>query len=75
MPEQSCRSCRFLRVAPNKAGKRVPRAGNSYCCMYEPQRPLLPDAMTATYGFKWPPTKTFMEPHQGTSCPCYAEIE
>jgi hypothetical protein len=72
--KQSCRTCAFLLVPENGAGRRVPRKQNCYPCTYEIQPHALPDSVVRSYGFKWPPPKTWMPPDGGTGCVCYKEF-
>lgn len=68
---RSCRTCRFLAVMPNAAGKRVPRKGNTYCCNVTVPDVLLPDCITKAYKYSWPPPRTRVEPDDGAACPFY----
>jgi hypothetical protein len=76
--KQSCRSCKFLDVMPDKSGKRVPRAVNAYSCLAAAQPVAdmhFPDSITRAYGFRWPPSKTHMQPDQGVDCPAYEALK
>ncbi len=67
---KSCRTCIYLRVRPDKDGKRRIRADNSYPCdaplpTWESLK-LPASVQQATSGWsnglKWPPTTNWMEP-------------
>ncbi len=69
----TCRTCKFLDVAPDSRGRIVPRAGNGYACRYLiPDAHGLPHSATRAYGFLWPPIKTRMQPDDGEGCPQHA---
>lgn len=61
--EQRCGTCKWLRVTPDKDGRRVVRKANAYLCTFEPMWPPLPDHI-------W-----YMEPMQGTECPVWTEFK
>jgi hypothetical protein len=71
----SCRTCKFLAVAPDSRGRVIPRTNKGYLCLYEipDLRKLgLPASVTGSYGFRWPPIQTFMAPEDGEGCPQHA---
>lgn len=71
----TCRTCKFLEVPPNAAGKKVPRKGNVYRCLSPVPRTawLMPTSVTKTYSYREPDekSKTMMEPDDGDGCPLY----
>lgn len=56
----SCKTCKWLEVEPNKAGKRVVRKDRVYQCGVPIERPRLPTSVLKAYGFRWPPSKTWL---------------
>jgi hypothetical protein len=70
MGKQSCRTCRFLLVEPDKDGRRVPRASKAYRCDAPIPNVSLP-ASVPSWEFKWPPRKRWMEPDDGEACPAF----
>jgi len=71
----SCRTCAYLEVPPNKAGKIMPRHDRAYPC----RGPIpdlaslkLPDSVTRAYGFRWPLARGYSEPDDGENCPTYS---
>lgn len=65
----SCRNCKYLEVAPNAAGKIVPRKGKSYRCKApDPEQPILPHSILRVYGFKWAFGRSYMSPEDGEGC-------
>ncbi len=70
----TCRTCKFLDVPLDKAGRRRPYKNLAYPCTYEIPYPVLPDAVTRHFGFHWPPARTYMSPRYGANCPCYEEF-
>ena len=69
---QSCRTCKYLNVEPNKAGRVVVRSNSGYRCLApDPPLPVLPDSIGKTYYFTWPPGRVYVSPDQGTECPVW----
>lgn len=69
---QSCRTCKFLDVAPNAAGKVVARKHEAYRCLApDPEWPALPDSITRHYGYKPTFHRRYMQPDEGDDCPLY----
>ena len=65
----SCRTCIYLEVMPDKTGRKIPRKGNVYACLYQiPNDHQLPMSAVRYYGFKWPPIKNRMTPDDGEGC-------
>ena len=75
MPKsRTCRTCRFLNVAPDKAGRIRPQRDGAYQCIApQPEMPPMPLSITNAYGFNWPPSRTYMLPDQDTECPVWEE--
>lgn len=66
----TCRTCKFLDIAPDSRGRVVPRANKGYCCLYKvPAEHGLPASVTGSYNFRWPPSKRSMSPSDGEGCP------
>lgn len=68
---QSCRSCRFLELPANKAGKLYVTPGRAYKCTVEIPEPALPDSVKGSVGWRWPPPRSWVEATQGTTCPLW----
>lgn len=71
MSEQSCRSCKYLHVPPNKAGHRVTQKDRSYMCTWAPPKIPLADSITTFYMYQEGHNKRYMEPSDGKKCPTY----
>jgi hypothetical protein len=68
----TCRTCKYLDVAPDKSGRIVPRKGNSYRCLApHPTLPPLPDCITRRYDFQPFFVRSWMSPPDGGECPVY----
>ncbi len=67
----TCRTCKWLNVEPNKAGRRVARKDITYPCTVPIEKPRLPDSVRQ-YARHWPPPRSYMGPNDGQDCPCYA---
>lgn len=63
----TCRTCRYLAVPPDSLGRIVPRKRKPYVCVFEADKPALPDS----YWMQWPPRRVNMEPEDGQNCPAY----
>ena len=63
----TCRTCTYLQVSFNSAGKRAPRSGSTYPCTVIVEPPVLPASMK----MRWPPARSHMEPNDGKGCPFY----
>jgi hypothetical protein len=74
VPASRCGNCRFLRVAPDRSGRRVVRKANAYSCTFPlPEMPALPESLTRAHGFR-PYTKqgrSSMTPDDGANCPTW----
>ena len=68
MADRCCKTCKHLKVEPDKSGRRVVRAANAYICTFRPPMPLMPDSITKAYGFHWPPDHRFMQGNEGREC-------
>jgi hypothetical protein len=71
MSARSCRTCIFLNVPPNAAGKIVARKHSVYPCTAAVEQPMLPACMTKVYGFRWPISRSHMGPDEGQECYFY----
>lgn len=56
----SCKTCKWLKVEPNKGGKRVVRKDKAYQCGVPIERPHFPTSVLRVYNFTWPPHKTWL---------------
>lgn len=69
----TCRTCKHLKVAPDKDGKIRPRKGKRYQCGVEvpPLQPL-PACINVSdrdwQGVKWPPSRSWMQVDSGEGC-------
>jgi hypothetical protein len=70
----TCRTCKFLNVAPDSRGRIIPRANIGYRCLYEVSiEHGLPASVTGAYNFRWPPSKKSMVPNDGEGCPQHVQ--
>lgn len=70
----SCRDCRFLKVFPDRDGKRRVRAREGYVCCAPIPDPLgLPDSITTSAFFHWFTSRdaAWMRADQGSECPAF----
>ncbi len=56
----SCRSCKWLDVKPDKAGRRRIYRDNAYVCTVPISQPILPTSVLENRDFQWPPQRTYM---------------
>lgn len=74
-----CRTCKYLDVPPDAAGRIVPRKQFTYPCaapILSAEAIGLPRSVTAGTGsFHWPPAKSHMLPDWGEGCPAYVQRE
>lgn len=70
MTDKRCGTCKWLRVAPDKAGRRIPRKGKSYLCEFQVEWPLLPVSIRA-FAIAKLPTPGFVESDDGILCPVW----
>ena len=72
----SCRTCKYLNVPLDKAGRRVVRGSYAYpCTAPDTPQPQLPVSITEAYGFKWPPPRQWVTPAMGASCPLHEHLQ
>lgn len=78
--DRRCGTCKYLHVAPDKAGRRVVRKDGAYRCTFEPGFLVLPDSLTERSSgwsgtrFKLP-TAGYMEGTEGIECPVWEELK
>lgn len=72
---KSCKTCQYLVVPVNALGRRVVRKDRGYECIVPIPMPPLPDSVTSSYVFKWPPVTKFMIGSDGTHCPAWQAVE
>lgn len=70
----TCRSCIWLKVAPDKAGRRAPRKDKSYLCEAPVPDVVMPLSITRRYDWRWPPSRNYMAPDEGAGCPTFKSI-
>ena len=76
--ERKCKTCRFLKVPPNRAGRRVVRNDAPYLCNFPvPDIAPLPDSLTDSPWFRGLDTikRKSMVGDEGTSCPTWQPLE
>ena len=73
--KQRCGTCKWLAVPADKAGRRIPRTGHVYRCVFPIIMPALPDSVTRDHGFRALAPVMHMEPSNGTTCPTWTEKE
>lgn len=71
----ACRTCKHLNVPFNKAGRRIVRKEKYYPCTVEVIKPLLPDSITKSYDFRWPPSRSYISGDSGENCPKYETLK
>ena len=70
---RSCRSCKFLAVELDAAGRRTPKKYRVYNCTVPlPVLPPLPASIHHSYR---PPEKTMLTPDDGANCPLYEKLK
>ena len=69
--KRTCRTCVWLTVPPDKAGRRAARKDNVYPCAAPLPDVALPRSVTERFGFNWPPRRTMMSPDRGEDCPAW----
>ena len=74
--EQRCGNCQFLKVWPDRSGRRVVRKANAYPCTAPvPKMPKLADSITRASGYT--PfermTRNCMEPTDGQNCAVWVQ--
>lgn len=73
----TCRTCKHLNVAPDKAGRRRPIKTHAYRCLFPtPELPALPDSVIGMTDLRETLTKhrRYMEPGDGANCATYEQI-
>lgn len=68
--ERRCGTCKFLRMTPEKAGRRVVRKDGAYLCTFVPAWPPLPTSITEHINYRLP-APSFMCGYHGTKCPVW----
>lgn len=75
MSEKKCKTCEFLAVRPDKAGRIVVRSSLVYQCAFPlPEEPVLPECITRNCGYPgWERLlhRRWMTGDDGTDCPCW----
>ncbi len=68
----TCKTCRWLEVPLDKAGKRVVRR-MAYRCFAVVPDIKLPASVTMDYSFHWPLSRVSVWGTDGADCPCWKE--
>lgn len=63
----TCKTCKFLEVEP---GKRV-TSRKAYRCLAPVVLPALPISITESFGWHWPPPRSWVRSDDGADCPTY----
>lgn len=68
-----CKTCRFLDVPLDKAGRRMVRSNHGYGCLWKLPKNhfVLPDSITQAPSYRLGRLRTFMEGDEGTTCPTW----
>lgn len=72
---QSCKTCKFLYVPPNKAGKRVVYDRGYHCAAPAPDAPAMPECITSAYEYRWPTSRRSRWPDDGKRCPTWERLK
>ena len=75
MPNKSCKTCKYLRVKPDKLGRRVVRKNESYLCDAPLPTLKIPDSIRLSWQFKWPPDRRYMQGVEGNECDTWEALE
>ncbi|TGT90883.1 MULTISPECIES: hypothetical protein [unclassified Mesorhizobium] len=68
--------CQYAEIQPNRAGKIVMRADAVWPCSAPlPDLPALPVSITKSYGYNWPPRRTYVDRDDCADCPCWTPRE
>ncbi|MER9680815.1 hypothetical protein NKJ23_15985 [Mesorhizobium sp. M0184] len=68
--------CKFAGIQPDRAGKIVMRSFSVWPCSAPlPELPALPASITNSYGYTWPPRRTYVDREACAECPCWAARE
>lgn len=65
------KACKHLAVQPRKDGKIVARKDSTYECAVGIQTPILPNSVTKSHWFRWPPSKSYVSVDDCAGCPFY----
>ena len=71
----TCKTCAWLDVKPNAAGKIVVYKRDAHKCLAPIPEIVLPHSVTKGHGFRWPPSKSYVSAHDGEGCPLYKKRE
>ncbi len=71
----SCKTCKWLDVAPDRRGRRVVRSERVYRCTVPMQYVKLPDCVKQHYSFRWPPHRDCMQGSDGENCITWERID
>ena len=68
-----CKTCKWFGVQPDSRGRIVVRRNAVWPCKApEPEQPRIPSSMTKAHGWRWPPSRSYMQGSDGADCPTYA---
>ncbi len=66
----TCKTCVWLTVKPDKLGRRIVRKDKTYRCSCPLPEVRLPLSVTEHFSFNWPPRRTSMVGDE-KGCPCH----
>jgi hypothetical protein len=68
--DRCCKTCRWLKVEPDAAGRRVVRKGRAYPCEWPlPEMPALAASLRVGSHYR-----IYMEPGDGGNCPVWEPL-
>ncbi len=68
----TCKTCRWLVISLDKAGRRVVRKDRMYRCAAPLPEVKLPLSVAKYFSFNWPPRRTMVSGNW-ENCPCWEE--
>lgn len=71
----TCKTCRWLSVKPDRGGRRVVRKLKAYRCVASLPDIALPLSVTDYFTFKWPPLRRMVSGDEGENCPTWKGME
>lgn len=71
---KSCKTCKWLVVPRDAAGRRYVKQLGAYRCFFPVVAQPLPDSVTKAYGYRAPSPTQYMAPSDGAACPTYEKL-